>query len=278
MLDEYYPHNKNVTLFIIITFSFSWLLWLPSVLSSFGIFEESLIFKGLMLLGSFGPSLAGFALTYFCEGPEATKSLWRRCWHWYKWYYFLISLFLVPAIFGVSFVLELSIDGTTRQGLNTSADIIYIILLYVTIFFLGGPVQEELGWRGYLLEHLQSVYDALNSSIILGAIWGLWHFPLFYVIGTPYTNQTFFFFLSSTILLSILFTWLNNNTNGSILVAMTFHASINVTNFIFLQYLTTYGYLFFSIFLDIAVVIVLLLFEPKTLTFKKRKNQLNKYI
>lgn len=276
MLDDYYPHNKNVTLFIIITFSFSWLLWLPSLLSSFGLFNYSLVFNGLMLIGSFGPSLAGFFITLFCEGFDATKNLWHRCWHWHKWYYFLVSIFLVPALFGVSFILALSIDGNTPQGLNPSVDIKNFIFLYITLFFLGGPLQEEVGWRGYLLEHLQSVYDALNSSIILGGIWGLWHFPLFYIIGSLYVNQTFFFFLSSTIILSILFTWLNNNTNGSILVAMTFHTSINASNFIFLQYLTLLGNLLFSILLDIVVVIVLILFGPKTLTFKKRKNQINK--
>lgn len=276
MLDDYYPHNKNVTLFIIITFSFSWLLWLPSLLSSFGLFNYSLVFNGLMLIGSFGPSLAGFFLTLFGEGFEATQNLWHRCWHWHKWYYFLVSIFLVPALFGVSFILALSIDGNTPQGLNPLIDFKNIIYLYIIIFFLGGPLQEEVGWRGYLLEHLQSVYDALNSSIILGGIWGLWHFPLFYIIGSLYVNQTFFFFVSSTIILSILFTWLNNNTNGSILVAMTFHTSINASNFIFLQYLTLLGNLLFSILLDIVVVIVLLLFGPKTLTFKKRKNQINK--
>lgn len=276
MLEEYSPHNKNVTLFIIIAFSFSWLLWLPSLLSSFGLINNFSIFNSLMLIGSFGPSLAGFSLTLLCEGFESTKNLWHRCWHWHKFHYFLVSIFLLPALFAVSFMITLSINGNTILRLNQSLDMKYAIYLYVTIFFFGGPLQEEVGWRGYLLEHLQSVYDALNSSIILGGIWSLWHFPLFYIIGTPYVNQTFFFFLSSTILLSILFTWLNNNSNGSILVAMTFHTSINVFNYIFLQYLTSFGYLLFSILLDIVVIAVLLLYGPKTLTFKKRKNQLHR--
>jgi len=50
---------------------------------------------------------------------------------------------------------------------------------FVYIFLLGGPLQEEFGWRGYALEVLQQRWSALASSAVLGAVWAAWHLPLF---------------------------------------------------------------------------------------------------
>ena len=43
---------------------------------------------------------------------------------------------------------------------------------------------EELGWRGYLLKTLQNK-KLLPISVIIGTVWGLWHFPLI-LIGHNY--------------------------------------------------------------------------------------------
>jgi membrane protease YdiL (CAAX protease family) len=43
---------------------------------------------------------------------------------------------------------------------------------------------EELGWRGYFLKSL-SGKKLIPASIIIGAVWGIWHFPLI-LIGHNY--------------------------------------------------------------------------------------------
>ena len=51
------------------------------------------------------------------------------------------------------------------------------------LFALG----EELGWRGYLLKALQNK-KLLPVSLMIGIVWGLWHFPLI-LIGHNYPQH-----------------------------------------------------------------------------------------
>ena len=75
------PEGKNLYYFIIITFIFSWLLWLPKLLYSLGVISYSPFFNILMLCGSFGPLVAGFFLTYRERGIDGIKLMWYKGWH-----------------------------------------------------------------------------------------------------------------------------------------------------------------------------------------------------
>jgi membrane protease YdiL (CAAX protease family) len=100
--------------------------------------------------------------------------------------------------------------------------------------FIYGPIPEELGWRGYALSRLQARWNALVSSLILGAIWALWHLPLFFIKDTLFYRHGawspwFWQFMTTVIPLSIIFTWIFNNTRRSTLAAILFHFMTNVT-------------------------------------------------
>src|SRR5207249_6966080 len=49
------------------------------------------------------------------------------------------------------------------------------------------PAGEELGWRGYALPRLQSGFQALGASLVLGVIWALWHAPQWLIPGARIT-------------------------------------------------------------------------------------------
>jgi hypothetical protein len=108
------------------------------------------------------------------------------------------------------------------------------------VLLLGGPLEEELGWRGFALPRLQARRSAFSASVLLGAIWGIWHIPLYYVSGTGQhetagaagTAFAIGAFVVWTIGLSILFTWLFNQTRGSLIVVMLFHAAVNLGAFV----------------------------------------------
>ena len=59
-------------------------------------------------------------------------------------------------------------------------------LSFPVFLVIGGPLGEEIGWRGFALDQFQRKWDSITSSVILGAIWGLWHLPLFFMKESPH--------------------------------------------------------------------------------------------
>jgi membrane protease YdiL (CAAX protease family) len=51
------------------------------------------------------------------------------------------------------------------------------------------PLGEEIGWRGFLVPTLAKKFSYTKVSLIVGIIWGIWHYPAIlwtnYNIGTP---------------------------------------------------------------------------------------------
>jgi len=73
------------------------------------------------------------------------------------------------------------LSGEALPKRSVLFDPILIAVSFVYIFFLGGPFQEEWGWRGYALDKLQARWSAFVSSVVLGVLWGAWHLPLFFI-------------------------------------------------------------------------------------------------
>jgi len=106
------------------------------------------------------------------------------------------------------------------------------LTLYLGFVLLLGPLPEEIGWRGYLLDRLQLRFSALGASLLLGAAWFAWHGPLFFVTGyyaraggAPDPLQ----FGVMILLGAVLYTWIYNHTGRSVLAAILFHFSGNVS-------------------------------------------------
>jgi membrane protease YdiL (CAAX protease family) len=76
--------------------------------------------------------------------------------------------------------------------------------------------------------------SALTASLILGALWGLWHLPTFLVPGTPQYGLPLVAFVLLTVEYSILMTWVFLHTHGSVLIATLFHGAINLSQGLFL--------------------------------------------
>lgn len=108
------------------------------------------------------------------------------------------------------------------------------LIVYLGSNIIGGPLGEELGWRGFALDRLQNKWSAVVASLILGIIWAGWHFPLFFIKGTPqhatgFGTLLFWLWILQVVSLSVLTTWVYNNTHRSILSAVFMHFMFNVT-------------------------------------------------
>jgi membrane protease YdiL (CAAX protease family) len=254
---------RNTLLFLAITFGWTWLFWLPSVLSPIGHSDQ--LFFMLFIIGGYGPFVGAFSLTYINEKKEGVKALWKRFWNLrieIKW--LLITILLIPALYAVSSLVVIIIQGT--PPILTFLSQPWVIFNYFLTAFFAGGFSEEFGWRGYALDRFQVKVGALISSLIIGVIWGLWHLPVWFIAGDPHGIggiPDFFLFLLETTFLSILYTWLYNNTNKSIFIAVIFHTIFNFMSFSII--LSDIGDMIYLIVFYITVIIVVLFFIVKKL-------------
>lgn len=88
---------------------------------------------------------------------------------------------------------------------------------------------EELGWRGFLLIEFEKM-KFLKASIIMGAIWGIWHAPII-LMGHNYPEHPELGVLMMTIwciLLSPIFNYITIKTK-SVIAASILHGTLNAT-------------------------------------------------
>ena len=221
--------------FFAMAYAFTWLAaFMPLVLSEDGAGLLSYRWLGLyatIAIASFvGPFLSAFIMTGVTEGREGVGRLLRQLVLWrvgFRWY--LFALIGLPAIMVLS-VIFLPGALASFQGLATLSPL-PLLALFVYVFFLGGPLGEEPGWRGFALPRLQRRYGPLVGSLILGPLWGLWHLPLFWVPAWnfPPTLLNIVLFVISATAFTIIVTWVFNNTKGSLLIAILVHATFDTT-------------------------------------------------
>ena len=94
------------------------------------------------------------------------------------------------------------------------------IVAWVAIFLVfSGPLGEEPGWRGYALPGMLKQQGALAASLVLGVLWSAWHLPLGLVGDLTLYGSI------HAVLAAVVFTWLWQNSRGSVLLAILMHAS-----------------------------------------------------
>ena len=100
--------------------------------------------------------------------------------------------------------------------------------------FLAGPVSEEFGWRGYAQPRLRAYFGPLGTTAVLGAAWGLWHVPLYFLPGTGqyddglFTQQGLTFFLE-LFPLTFVMLFVSERLRGGVPAAILVHAAWNLT-------------------------------------------------
>ncbi len=224
--------------FFVLTFSLALLTWGVLAISQMNVASTantaastSPLAMILYLLGGFTPSIAGFVMAYRLQGRKGLGNMWQRFRQFNvaaRWYLTMaaIPLFvqaataLIYALLGGEFV--------RPAFLNQPASLIPLVIAT----FLFGPLSEEFGWRGFAQDRVQARWGNLKGSLILGFLWSLWHLPLFFVLGSGQQetgNPALIFpaFTIQVMAMTILYTWIYNNTNRSIGGAIVFHFMIN---------------------------------------------------
>jgi membrane protease YdiL (CAAX protease family) len=174
----------------------------------------------------FSPTIAALIVSWAAGGMSAVGRLLSGFTRWnvgWRWYVAAVFLFLSPLAIALVYIAL----GNPAIGLRPDWTI-PMVLGQIFFQFFSGPASEEAGWRGFALPRLQSKYNALVSSLILGVIWTFWHLPLFYLTGATQTSIPMPIYLLLTLTLTVYMTWLYNNTGGSLTITVLSHFSYNL--------------------------------------------------
>jgi membrane protease YdiL (CAAX protease family) len=209
--------------FFALAYALSWLILVPAGL---GLLPDSADI--LAWLAPFGPAVAAFVVTALTGGRPAVGQLLRRMVQWrvgIHWY--LLILFGVPLVellgaFAVLGSVPLNDLAKNWPLIFTS----YLPQVLVAVVVIG--LAEETGWRGFALPRLQERRGPLVGTAVLAVVWSGWHLPNLLFGG--WTGASYALWLVGTLAVAFVYTWLFNNTGGSILLAALLHAAINISS------------------------------------------------
>lgn len=227
----------NPWLFFGVTFAITWAFWLVAIV--LGVSFASAAGLVLLLLGLVVPGAAGVGFVYLVYDEAGRMDFWDRVKQVrrisVRWA--LIILLLYPIVVITAAVTDIVLGGTSVSlgDWLYEVDTNPIAFLPTLFFATLPPLLEELGWRGYVLDRLQLEHSALVSGLIVGVAWSVWHLPLFFINGTyqhdmvGFGTLEFWMFMIGIVPLSVVFSWVYNNTARSILAIILLHGWTNFT-------------------------------------------------
>ena len=219
--------------FPVIYLGWAYLFWFPIFGSETSVWEGTNLI--LFLTGGASPLLAGLTMAWVTGGSERVRDLGRRLVDVRrissKWW--LIILVFWP-LFNLITAGAAVVLGITDRPIGFVWEILtdpgtLVFMLSLGLFF---PAIEEIGLRGYYLDRLQERFTPVFAGIINGGIWAMWHaafvfFPGYYA-NTSY-NPALWWWMPSIVLHTLIFVWVYNNTERSVLAVVLIHSLMNLT-------------------------------------------------
>lgn len=247
--------------FFVLAYLLSWWAWIPYGLGSFP-----------NPVASFGPFLAAVAVLAICEGRAGVIGLLRRMVHWrvgVSWY--AVALLLPTGLALAATALNV-MGGASRPSPTDLAGWPSVFSTFVFVLLVPGVggAWEEPGWRGYAVPRLQVGRSAFMASLILAVLIAGWHLPLMVVGQVHYSD------IVLIIAAVIVFNWVFNNADGSVLLIMLMHATNNAVSGSFLSPMFSgtdsvrQSWLLAAVW-TAAAVLVVGIFGPEHLSRRRRK-------
>ena len=273
--------KRDLIAFFLVAFVISWsamFLWhVPA--NSPGNKQDQVLetFERVSFFYAFGPLLSAAGVSLLSYGPSGMKSLFRPVFKWrVRGVWYALALFLPVVIQWLAVVLCVLWTGEhLKMPSFASAAKLWLMATPIISILI---ILEELGWRGFALPRLQSLGKALSASLILGALWSFWHYPLEAAVEHGYGETAVNIILSltvftvTTILFATLMTWIFNSSGGSLLLMLLMYGSSNA-NLVNIMGARAEGRLFdlpfrisYMIVLLLAVSLVLMKYGAESLS------------
>lgn len=181
-----------------------------------------------------GPSIAGLLLISITEGRAGLRNLLSRLLRWrvgLRWY--ALALFTAPLTIVLA-VLLLSLFSPTYLPAILTTDDKLAMLMTSLIAGVMVALFEEIGWTGFAVPRLRLRYSGFVTALIVGLVWGAWHFPPFWEIDTFGGGLPLLLLLVRLFAwlpaYRVLMVWLYDHTE-SLLLTMLMHATLVAAQF-----------------------------------------------
>ncbi len=232
---HYKPRFYFIAVFVstfLLWFAGAWLSFTPAGKDGYMVF---------LLAGLIAPFAISATLIFTSGNPALKKDALNRIFNpaLIRLKMLPIIVLLMPLAVLASIVISLPLGGSVSQfelaeGFSFSTGFVPVLLL-----LLLAATFEELGWRGYAFDSLQSRYTIFKATIIFSVLWSLWHLPLMAVKDSyqyEIVQQNIWYavnFYLGIIPLGIIVSWICLKNNKSVQAAILFHFIINIANEMF---------------------------------------------
>jgi|1185.fasta_scaffold17094_2 membrane protease YdiL (CAAX protease family) len=204
-----------------------------------------------------GPLVAALVVTGLADGRRGYRQLLSRLVRWrVGWVWYVVAVGL-PVVLVLVTGLVTTWLGAPAPDLSTVAwGDVALLFAWRLVDVTDGAAGEEPGWRGYALPHLQDRLSPLAAAGVLGVLVAGWHVPLVVLGSLGWIG------LPSTVAITFLYVWLFNRTDGSLLMALLFHASQGAFTFGMLGFSTSdeerAAFVYFGVLVVAAAALVVL--------------------
>ena len=222
-------YKYRPVLFFLMAYLFTWIFWVPAI------FVNENLGSVLMVLGLFAPPVVSTVFVLVSGSDVLKRDLRNKLIGFYrvKWGNVAISIVVFAVIIVCSILLSLAFGQSLDQFSFTddfSFTGVGIGSALVTITL--ASIIEEVGWKGYCEDSIGEYMNWFWESMVFGALWSFWHFPLIFIKGTYQAglmvNPLYVInFFVSGIPLGFIITWVYLASDRSILACMIFHLFVN---------------------------------------------------
>lgn len=242
--------RHDVAVFLFLAFALAWWTW-PLALGNPN--------PNTAIMLPWSPLIAALIVLGLTQGRRGVAGLLRAIvrWRYSVWWYLLAVLAPLAAVLAVVF-LNAAL-GAPAPRLPALSNLPSILVSFLFILVVQGPLTEEPGWRGFLLPRLMTNRSPVVASLIVGIIWASWHLPL--LISDPSATRPpvqYFIFVVS---LSVVLSWLYLATRGGLLLVILMHAATNTFAAVFIggqpaEYYGRVWWLYAAIWVLFALVVL----------------------
>lgn len=216
--------------FFVLTFVIAWglagLFWAVRTTRLFDGGTPSVIAYAMLYPAIWAPTIAAVVVARASAGTDGLRRLKDRLlrvevrWVWWVAAIGLPVVAQAGAIAVAEGVSQLSIARLIPDQAAT-------FLTFAAITAVGGPLGEELGWRGFALPRLATRFGPVTAALVIGVAWVAWHIPAFFV---PEISEhvlppglSYGAFAVITMAASVLMAWIVLQAGTSVPLAMVFH-------------------------------------------------------